>query len=324
MQILVTGGAGYIGSHIVLEAVNNGHDVTIFDNLSTSNEININSKAKFIEGSINSNKDLKDLFEKNEFDAVIHLAGSKSAGDSMINPSNYANNNIIGSLNLLDKCIKYKIKTFIFSSSASVYGTPKQIPIDESHPLNPLNYYGFTKMSVEQNLKWYSSSFGINYACLRYFNAAGYDTKKRVIGLESSPENLIPVIMEVVIGERSFVPIYGNKYATEDGTGIRDYVHVNDLAKAHLKAIDYVNKNQKNLIINLGSERGFSVFEILKMVEKITNTKIAYKIYNPRLGDADKIVASCSLASDLIGWKKKNSSLEIIIESTWKIYKLQY
>ena len=321
MNLLITGGAGYIGSHVVLSALENNYDVTIFDDLSNSNQTNINLRAKFVRGSTQSKEDLTDLFEKNSYDGVIHLAASKAAGESMLNPEKYTENNIIGSLNLINKCIQYKVKAFVLSSSAAVYGNPKYLPVDESHPTNPINYYGYTKLSIEKSLKWYSNLHCLNYASLRYFNAAGYDHKKRVLGKEKKPENLIPIIMEAAIGKRSFVKIYGDKYRTRDGTAIRDYVHVCDLAKAHIKAYEYILKKRKNLILNLGAEEGFSVFEVLNMAKRITNVEIRHKIYNSRLGDVDAMISSSDLAKNLIKWNRNYSSLRNIIQSTWKIYK---
>ena len=229
MKIIITGGAGYIGSHVVLSALDRGYDVTVFDDLSTANKKNINLKTKFIKGSINSKRDLSKLFANDKYDAVIHLAGSKASGESMLNPKKYAQNNIIGSLNILTSCIDHHVKYFIFSSSAAVYGSPVYVPIDELHPMQPSSYYGYTKLSTENSLKWFSEIHGLTYASLRYFNAAGFDVNKRIVGKEKNTENLIPLIMEVAKGIKPFVPIYGNDYSTKDGTGIRDYVHVSDL-----------------------------------------------------------------------------------------------
>ena len=319
MRILVTGGAGYIGSHVVLAALDRGYDVITFDNLSSSNKININSKTKFIKGTVTSNKDLTNLFEHNKFDGIVHLAGKKSIEDSMLNPKKYAINNIMGTLNLLNKCVEYEVNTFIFSSSAAVYGKPEYTPIDELHLLKPSNYYGFSKLSIESNLKWYSKSYGIKYASLRYFNAAGYD--KKVLGIEHNPKNLIPIVMEAAIGKRPYVSIFGDNYNTKDGTGVRDYVHVNDLATAHINSFEYLFSKKKNLTINLGSEIGHSVFDIIKTTQSITKKNIRFKIDDPRDGDVAELIASCSLAKDLIGWNQIESSLERIIYTTWGIYK---
>ena len=305
MKIIITGGAGYIGSHVVLAALDCGWDVTVFDDLSTANKNNINRKTKFVKGSTNSKDDLSKLFANNKYDAVIHLAGSKASGESMLNPKKYTDNNIIGSLNILMSCIDHGVKFFIFSSSAAVYGNPKYHPVDELHPLKPLSYYGYTKLSTENSLEWFSKIHGIKYSSLRYFNAAGYDTKNRIVGKERNTENLIPMIMEVANGNRFTIPIYGNDYSTKDGTGIRDYVHVSDLAIAHISALKYLRKHSKNLILNLGSGEGFSVLEIIEKTKNILKVDIPYKVEERRLGDVSKLVSSCYRARDVIKWEKK-------------------
>ena len=278
MRLLITGGAGYIGSHVALEAIDRGYNVIVFDNLSTANKQNIIKEINFIEGSLNSKDDLLKLFKKNKFDGIIHLAGLKASGDSMKNPMQYAENNIIGSLNLLNSCVKNGIDFFIFSSSAAVYGDPIYLPIDEFHPLKPSSYYGYTKLSIEKNLEWYSMLHDFSFGSLRYFNAAGYDLKKRIKGKVRKPKNLIPFLMEIVKNNSNYLPIYGNDYKTKDGTGIRDYVHVSDLAKAHIDTLELIIKNKQNIILNLGSESGFSVFEILERAKKITKKNINKKI----------------------------------------------
>ncbi len=321
MRLLITGGAGYIGSHVALHALDDGYDVTIFDNLSTGRKKNINKKTQFIQGSTTSRSDLSKLFKKNKYDAVIHLAASKAMGESMLFPSKYAHNNIVGGLNLINACCEYNVKVFIFSSSASVYGNPPNNPIDESYPLLPINYYGFTKLFIENNLKWFSDLKGMRYASLRYFNAAGYDLQKRVPSLEINSQNLIPLVMETAVGTRSNINIYGDDYDTTDGTGVRDYVHVSDLAKAHIDSIQYIKNNNKNLTINLGIGKGYSVLDIIKKVEKITKKNIKYCILGRRVGDPDMLIAKADLAKALIGWDGKHSDLDTIIESTWEMYK---
>ena len=320
MKIVIVGGVGYIGSHVVLAALDQGYEVTVFDDLSTSNKSNINPNVKLIIGSTKSKKDLSNLLKDNHYDGIIHLAAEKAAGESMINPRLYTENNIIGSLNLINKCIEHKIKNFIFSSSAAVYGNPQYNPIDELHPRKPQSYYGYTKLVIEENLKWYSRLYNFKYASLRYFNAAGYDIKKRIKGFEINSKNLIPNVMEVAIGLKPYLPIFGNQYKTKDGTGVRDYVHVNDLAKAHIKALEYLKNKKKDLIINLGTEQGYSVMEILKAAKKITKINIPYKIENSRPGDIESATANCALAKDQIGWAHPNSCLDKIIESTWNMY----
>tara|TARA_B100000029_G_scaffold19646_1_gene19742 strand:+ start:1194 stop:2165 length:972 start_codon:yes stop_codon:yes gene_type:complete len=319
-NILVTGGAGYIGSHVVSELLNQGFHVIILDDMSSGSKKNIHSKANFILGSTLSHDDLSKVFQ-NEIDAVIHLAAFKAAGESMLNPSKYMNNNIIGSLNLIEACNKNNINKIVFSSTAAIYGKPHFLPVDENHSINPINYYGFTKLFVEKNLDWYSKITKLRYAALRYFNAAGYDSKHRIKGIEKNPQNLIPIIMEVAIGERNELEVYGNNYETIDGTGVRDYIHVTDLALAHITALKHLENNDKNLILNLGSGKGFSVLEIIKQIEKITNQKINYKIVKRRKGDLGTLISNSLLAEKILKWQPKNSTLSNIIKTTWEVYK---
>ena len=321
MRLLIVGGAGYIGSHVVLAALSRGFSVTVFDDLSSGSEQNINENISFIKGSTFFKSELINLFKNNKFDVVIHLAGRKAAGDSMVNPLEYAENNIIGSFNLMNACLKYDVKKFIFSSSAAVYGEPKYVPIDELHTLYPNNYYGYTKLTIENNLKWFSELKGIRYGILRYFNAAGYDLEGRVSGLEVNSQNLIPKVMETAIGERKQVNIFGDNYNTKDGTAIRDYVHVSDLARAHIDVIQYIDKENKDVILNLGSGNGYSVLEVVNKIINISGKKIKYEYQNRRLGDSDTLIAKADLAKNLFGWECKYSDLDTIIDSTWNMYK---
>ena len=254
MKILVIGGAGYIGSHVTYELCDNGYNVIVVDDLSTGFMENIDPRAEFIKKTY-SNLDKK-IYK--EVDCVVHLAALKAAGESMENPIMYANHNIIDSLKLINLCIENNINKFIFSSSAAVYGLPQYKPLDEKHPLEPINYYGFTKLIVENQLRWLSQIKNLKVACLRYFNAAGYDVKSRVLIKEKNPQNLIPIVMECASGLRSGFNVFGNDYNTPDGTCLRDYIHVNDLAKGHVKAIEKLNdKNQ--LITNLATGKSHSV-----------------------------------------------------------------
>ena len=320
MRILIVGGAGYIGSHIGLEAINQGYEVTVFDDLSTGFKKNIHPSANFFKGSTLFEEDLVQVMKNNSFDVVIHLAGCKAAGESMINPSKYAQNNIIGGINLLKACADNEIDKFIFSSSAAVYGIPKHNPIDESHPLLPINYYGYTKLLLENNLKWFSDLNKIRYASLRYFNAAGYDLGENILEKEKKPQNLIPIVMETAVQERDKLFVFGNDYETKDGTGIRDYIHVNDLAEGHLSAIKYISEKDKNLIINLGTGEGHSVIDIIKMTNKISGKKIEYNFTDRRAGDPNIVIAGSDKAKKLINWTPKYSDLHTIIKSTWNIY----
>ena len=321
MNLLITGGAGYIGSHVVLAAIDCGYEVTVLDDLSTGSLENINPKTKFIHGSILSKQDLSSLFSNNKFDCIIHLAAKKAAGDSMLNAIPYSENNIIGSLNLINACSFYGVKNFVFSSTAAVYGKPEYLPIDERHSLIPTNYYGYTKLFIEENLKWYCDLNKIRFVSLRYFNAAGYDDKGRITSIEDNPQNLIPLVMEAALGIKSEIKIFGNDYNTKDCTCVRDYIHVTDLAKAHLDSIDYILKEDKNMIINLGTGRGYSVLEILNKVMNVSGKNIHYNYEERRTGDPDIVIAKADLAKKLIKWEGHNSSLDSIIKSTWDVYK---
>jgi UDP-glucose 4-epimerase len=319
-KILVIGGAGYIGSHIVdaLCDVNNGdNEVIVFDNLSSGFKENVNKKAKLVVGNILDINDLNKIFSK-KFDVVFHFAALKSVGDSMIHPDIYSNNNIVGTLNVLNTMMKHGVKNFVFSSSAATYGSPKYLPIDEKHPTEPESYYGFTKLEIERFLKWYSELCGIRFAALRYFNAAGYTIGKCK---EKNPGNLLPIVMEVAAGTRKEVQVYGDDYDTKDGTGVRDYIHVLDLADAHIKAMDYIINKDKDLIVNLSTQKGNSVLEVIKCAEKITGKKISYRIVPRRAGDPATVVASSKLAGQLLGWKAKHSDINTIVSSMWEVYK---
>ena len=239
----------------------------------------------------------------------------------MLEPDVYARNNIIGGQNVINACSDCNIKIIIFSSSAAVYGLPQYNLIDECHPLSPTNYYGQTKLHIEQSLEWFSKLKGIKYASLRYFNAAGYDLKKRVKSLEINPQNLIPKVMEVAIGKKTKVAVYGNNYNTKDGTGVRDYIHVSDLAKAHIDSINYISKNKENLTINLGNEIGYSVLDVINKSSEMSEKKIEYRIEPRREGDIGSLIANADLAKKLIGWKPRYSDLDTIVNSTWEIYK---
>ncbi len=321
MKIFVTGGAGYIGSHVVYELCDAGHEVTIYDDMSLGREENIDKRADFVLDSTLDKQQLSKALNNKNFDAVIHLAAWKAAGESMVKPEKYAENNILGSMNLLNAVTDAGIKNFVFSSTAAVYGFPSYLPMDEKHPINPSNYYGYTKVFVEDNLKWYSQLKGLNYVALRYFNAAGYDVKGRITGKENNPNNLLPIIMETASGMRDKVQVYGNDYDTIDGTGVRDYIHVNDLAVAHVLALKYLMENEKNLIVNLSTERGYSVLEAINKAIEITGKDIPYEIIGRREGDPDTVVASFTKANKILNWEAKYSDLETILESMWNIYK---
>ena len=314
MNILVIGGAGYIGSHITYELCDQGYNVTVLDNLSTGFIENIDSRSSFIESSYADSSIRKIL---KETDCVIYLAALKAAGESMLNPIKYSQKNIINSIQLINDCIDNNVKNFIFSSSAAVYGFPSYLPVDEEHPLNPINYYGFTKLIIEEQLLWYNQLKGLNIACLRYFNAAGYDVKGRIRNKEKYPQNLLPIVMEVAAGLREKINIFGNDYDTHDGTCLRDYIHVNDLALGHIKAIEMLPNNGK-IITNLATGNSYSVLDVINKSSKITNKEIKYSIIDRRDGDPDKLFAS---SNDILNYSNKYSDLETIIRSMWEIYK---
>ena len=321
-SILVIGGAGYIGSHIVLDLCVQGYDVTVFDNLSTGHKINIDSRAEFVQGDILNPNDLHYVF-KSSFKTVFHFAALKAAGESMLEPEKYATYNITGTINILNQMLEGGVQNIIFSSTAAVYGMPEYLPVDENHPLNPVNFYGFTKLEIERLLYWYSELKGIRFAVLRYFNAVGYDSKGRIRGLERNPANLLPIVMEAARGIRKEVLIFGDDYNTPDGTGIRDYIHVSDLASAHIKAMDYLQQKKENLIINLATGEGFSVLDVINNAKEVADTDISFKIVERRLGDQGKLVAASKLAQKMINWECKYSNIDAILKSMWNIYKHQ-
>ena len=317
MKILVTGGAGYIGSHVVLSLCDNGEDVVVLDDLSSGTQNAIDDRAKFILGSTLNKKDTDTALDG--VDVVIHLAAFKAAGESMLYPAKYSQNNIVGTINLINSMIDQDVNNFIFSSTAAVYGHPEYLPIDENHPLNPINYYGFTKLEIERILDWYNKLTGLKYATLRYFNAAGYDKENRINHLEKNPQNLIPIVMEVASGFRDKLEVFGNDYDTKDGTGVRDYIHVTDLAKAHIKAIDYL-KDHDSLTINLATGDSHSVIDVIKMAKRITNKEILYDFAARRDGDPAQLFSSSSMASDLLDWQPECSDIESIVKDTWQVY----
>ncbi|MCL1814243.1 MAG: UDP-glucose 4-epimerase GalE [Treponema sp.] len=320
MNILVIGGAGYIGSHVTRELLDRGHKVTVFDNLSSGLRRNLFSDAMFIHGDILRCEQLTAAMREGAMEAAVFLAAYKAVGESMIKPEKYSINNITGTVNLLNAASETGLKYIIFSSSAAVYGEPSYLPVDEKHPANPENYYGFTKLEIEKFLFWYDKLKGIRFASLRYFNAAGYDVRGRISGLEQNPANLLPVIMETACGKRKELEIFGNDYDTPDGTCIRDYIHVNDLAAAHALALDYISKNGKSLTVNLGSETGSSVLEVLETARRITGQPIPSRIAKRRPGDPAKLTASADLARSLLGWKTEHSDLDTLVRTSWEAY----
>jgi len=317
LKVLVTGGAGYIGSHVVLALCEEGNNVVVLDDLSTGNREAVDKRALFIQGSTLNDDDLSKGL--NDVDAVIHLAAFKAAGESMIHPEKYSYNNIAGTITLLNAMVKQGVNKFIFSSTASVYGYPKYLPLDENHPLEPINYYGFTKLEIERILKWYGELKGLRFAALRYFNAAGYDSLGRITSLENDPENLIPIVMEVASGRRQKMEVFGDDYDTDDGTGVRDYIHVTDLASAHVKCIEYLNENV-SLTVNLATGESHSVLDVINLAKEISGKDIPFDIVDRRPGDPAKLYAGTNRAFESLNWEAKYSDLKTLLETTWKVY----
>jgi len=324
MNILIIGGAGYIGSHVAREFLDAGHSVTVYDNLSTGTRENLFAEETFVEGDILDYPRLLGAMKGGSagtFDALVHLAAAKAAGESMLKPEKYSLQNLNGTVHILNAALEAGVKKVVFSSSAATYGEPKYLPIDEKHPTEPENYYGFTKLEIERILAWYDRLRGLRFAALRYFNAAGYDVKGRIKGLEKNPANLLPVVMEVAAGMRPELQVFGEDYDTKDGTGVRDYVHVNDLARGHVAALGWIGKNDRSLIVNLGSEEGISVKEMIDSARKITGRPIAAKIVGRRPGDPAKLVASSKLARELLGWEALHSDVDTLVRTTWDAYR---
>lgn len=323
MKYLVIGGAGYIGSHFVRQACDAGHEVCVMDNLSSGYKNSVDRRAIFWLGDINNEEDCTRCITFYKPEVVFCFAGLKAAGDSMEIPHEYSHTNIGGIHNVLYSMYVNHIKYFVFSSSAAVYGTPEYLPIDEMHPTNPSNYYGFTKLHIEHVLEWYSKLRKITYTSLRYFNAAGYDTspcETFTPHIENKPTNLLPVVMETAKGARDCVYVFGEDYDTPDGTGIRDYIHVNDLASAHIMAAEHIIETGTDLIVNLGTEVGYSVLEVINHAREITGIPLCHKIIDRREGDPAKVIASCSRARSVLGWRPYYSDLDTILKSMWRQY----
>ncbi len=317
-RILVIGGAGYIGSHVQKQLLEDGFEVVIYDNLSSGNKINILPHSEFIEGDILDKEKLYQAMMLN-IDGVVHLAGKKAVGESMAYPEMYAENNITGSLNILNAMVKANVKHIVFSSSAAVYGMPRYSTIDEDHPICPINYYGYTKVAVEQNMEWFARLGKLNYAALRYFNAVGYAKDKSIQGRERNPQNLLPIIMEVATGKRAEFSIFGNDYDTPDGTCIRDYIHVSDLARAHSAALRKLMGSEDSFVLNLGTGKGTSVKEVVDATEKVIGKKLNYNYAARRAGDPAKLTAKADKAKKILGWEPQYTDIEEIIRTVWNL-----
>ena len=312
MTILVLGGAGYIGSHTVYELINNGENVVVIDNLQTGHEEALHPKAKFYKG---------DIRDREFLDEVIHFAACSLVGESMEKPLKYYDNNLCGTKILLDSMVANGIDKIVFSSTAATYGEPERIPILETDKTEPTNTYGETKLSMEKMFKWVGQAHNIRYVSLRYFNACGAHNSGK-IGEDHNPEShLIPLILQVPNGKREFISIFGDDYDTKDGTCVRDYIHVTDLAQAHILAVKYLQNGGQSDIFNLGNGVGFTVKEVIETARKVTGNTIPAKITPRRAGDPAQLIASSDKAKKILGWKPEHDSLEEIISTAWKWHK---
>lgn len=317
MSILVLGGAGYIGSHAVDQLITNGYQVVVVDNLLTGHQQAIHPQATFYKGDIRDKTFLTQVFEKESIEAVIHFAASSLVGESVENPLKYFNNNVQGTQTLLEVMQEQGVKQIVFSSTAATYGEPKETPITELTPTQPTNPYGESKLMMEKMMKWCDNAYGIRFVALRYFNVAGAK-KDASIGEDHHPEtHLIPIILQVALGQRETLAIYGDDYPTPDGTCIRDYVQVEDLIKAHLLALDYLKEGHPSDIFNLGSSQGYSVKEMLEAAREVTGKEIPAKIAPRRAGDPSVLVASSAKAKKILGWEPKYTDIKHIIQTAW-------
>ncbi|MBC1421915.1 UDP-glucose 4-epimerase GalE [Listeria seeligeri] len=318
MSIIVLGGAGYIGSHAVAELVNRGYNVVVVDNLKTGHKEAIHEKAKFYQGDIRDKDFLSSVFERETVDGVIHFAASSLVGESMEEPLQYLNNNVYGTQILLEVMEQFDVKNIVFSSSAATYGEPERVPITESMPTNPESTYGDTKLIMEKMMKWCDKAYGMKYVALRYFNVAGAKSDG-IIGEDHQPEShLVPIILQVALGQREKLAIYGDDYNTPDGTCIRDYVHVEDLIDAHIRSLEYLENGGESNIFNLGSSKGFSVQEILGAARSVTGKTIPAEVVARRAGDPGTLIAASDKARDVLGWEPTYTDIKDIIATAWK------
>jgi len=319
-NILVVGGAGYIGSHMCKYLVNNGYNPIVFDNLVCGHRQAVKF-GPFIEGSIGDSRLIRHVFSDYEIEAVMHFAAFCYVGESVVEPGKYYRNNVAETLNLLEAMVEKNVNNFIFSSSCATYGEPVEIPITEQSPQNPINPYGKTKHMVEQILDDFKDAYGLESVCLRYFNAAGADPDGE-LGENHEPEtHLIPLVLQTALGYRAAINIFGDDYFTRDGTCIRDYIHVNDLAQAHFLALEKLLDGQPGAKYNLGNGNGYSVKEVIKVASNVTEKPIPSKILGRRPGDRAILIGSSEKAVKELGWKPQFPNLDTIVETAWKWHK---
>lgn len=321
MAILVHGGAGYIGSHTVYELIDAGREVVVADNLITGFKAAVHPKAKFYQIDLRNRVELDELFENEEIDGVIHFAAFSQVGESMSKPLKYYENNLWGTTVLLQSMVAHGVDKIVFSSTAATYGEPERIPILENDRTQPTNCYGETKLAMEKMMRWTGGAHPLHYVALRYFNACGAHMSGS-IGEAHNPEtHLIPLILQVPLGVREKVSIFGDDYPTKDGTCVRDYIHVTDLAQAHILALDYLMKGGESNVFNLGNGVGFTVKEVIDVARRVTGHPIPTEISPRRAGDPAQLVASSEKAKSVLGWKPQYDSLETIVDSAWKWHK---
>lgn len=321
MTILVLGGAGYIGSHTVYALIEKGVDVVVIDNLETGHIEAVHEKARFYKGDIRDRAFVDSVLDKEKIDAVIHFAANSLVGESMVNPLKYYDNNVNGTKVLLQSMVAHGLDKIVFSSTAATYGEPEKVPILETDRTEPTNTYGETKLAMEKMFKWTDRAHGLKYVSLRYFNACGAHVSGK-IGEAHSPEtHLIPLILQVPLGQREYISIFGDDYDTSDGTCIRDYIHVTDLAQAHILAVDYLMKGNESNIFNLGNGVGFTVKEVIDTARKVTGHEIPVRIAERRAGDPARLIASSDKARQVLLWKPEHADLEEIISTAWNWHK---
>lgn len=321
MAILVLGGAGYIGSHTVYELIDAGRDVVIADNLETGHIEAVHPKAKFYQGDIRNREFVDSVFESEHIDGVIHFAANSLVGESMTNPLKYYDNNLCGTKVLLESMVAHGIDKIVFSSTAATYGEPERVPILETDKTEPTNCYGETKLSMEKMFKWVGKAHGLRFVSLRYFNACGAHVSGKIGEAHNPESHLIPLILQVPNGQREYISIFGDDYDTKDGTCIRDYIHVTDLAQAHILAMDYLMNGGESNIFNLGNGVGFTVKEVIDTARKVTGHPIPAKITPRRAGDPAQLIASSEKARSVLGWHPEHADLEEIIATAWKWHK---
>ncbi|WP_121663955.1 UDP-glucose 4-epimerase GalE [Metabacillus litoralis] len=317
MAILVCGGAGYIGSHAVSELLDRKEEVVVVDNLQKGHLPAVLEGATFYNGDLKDEEFLRNVFKENNIEAVIHFAADSLVGESVEKPLQYYENNVYGTMCLLKVMTEYNVKKIVFSSTAATYGEAENIPIVEHDPTVPTNPYGETKLAVEKMLKWSEQAYGLKYVVLRYFNVAGAHMEGK-LGEDHDPEtHLIPIILQVALGNREKIMIFGDDYQTEDGTCIRDYIHVTDLADAHILAIEKLRKDNTSATYNLGNGNGFSVKQVIETARTVTGHPIPAEVAPRRAGDPAVLIASSEKAVNELGWKPKYADLHTIIESAW-------